>query len=335
MAVRFPRVEVTGPQGGNLYTRFSSTLASITITDAAGYDADECVLRFRMTPPYMTAPELGTIYDVTAGWSDGIGGTYKGRFSVQRVGFGGDPKRGYEMLVICRSALLSDKLLDQGSEHFDDKTFGDIAKKVAKDAGLEAVVDKELAAIKIKYRLRRSQSRIDFLTDMASDFGATCKVAMDKIILAKRGSGKSASGADLPTITPIFIGGEFGHNVDFELRGVVSESGTETYDPKTGKLIKSADTGKGKGKAKAIHQAASTEEAKAMAAARLRELLRRTISGYFEMPGNPIAFAGADVKPLGYGPDISQAKMVAESVIHEISPQDGWITTVTVERKPD
>jgi len=337
MGTRYPIVLVIGPQGGNILSRFGGSIAGIRIRDCAGYDSDECEMRIRMMPPYMERPKAGTLYSVSAAWSDGIGGSYQGKFAVARVTFAGGAGDGYEMTVSCRSADFKKELLTVGSDHFDDLTFGDIVDKVAKKAGYTAVVDPDLKAIKIKYRLRSGQSRIDFLSDLATDFGGALKVQDEKIIITKRGKGTSSSGADLPVIEPFVIGDEYSHEIEFDDRGDFAETEVCYHDPKSGRRkrhrAKGSDTGTGRhGR---THPAASKDEAEAQAEAEKRERLRRTIQGYFEMPGTPTAFAGAKVKPSGYGADIDGAQLIAEEVEHEIDPDGGWKTIVTVERATD
>ncbi len=85
-------------------TRFGPAIAGIQITDQAGLESDECEIRIRVTPPFPKAPLPKTAYTVRARWSDGMGGEYEGRFSVQRVSWSGSAEDGYEMVVVCRAA---------------------------------------------------------------------------------------------------------------------------------------------------------------------------------------------------------------------------------------
>lgn len=59
------------------------------------------------------------------------------------------------------------------------------------------------------------------------------------------------------------------------------------------------------------------------------------MSGSFDMAGNPIATAEAPVVPIGFGPDIDGADLVASVVTDEITFDEdgGWITTVEVQQR--
>jgi len=330
-----PIVTVTGPKGGDLVARFGPAIASITVSDRAGYENDECEIRIRCTPPFPKGPAVKTLYTVKARWSEGgPAGEYVGLFSVQRIGFSGDAETGYEMVVVCRSADFSDALMKAATQHFDDTTVKAIVQKVAKAAGYEAVVDPTIGAIKIRYRLRHEQSAIDFLTDLVTPFGGAVKVAGGKLIVTARGDGSSASGKAMGDIT-VTLGEDLEIDIDLDERGVYAEATSSRHDPRTGRPVRETDRGSsGGGRSSTLHPSASEDEAKAHAKARRREEMRRSCQGGITLRGRPTAQQGMRVVLSGYGPDLDKADMVAAEVVHTFDPaNDGWRTEIGVERR--
>lgn len=128
---------------------------------------------------------------------------------------GGDPEEGDTITIHLRTADYVDKLKAHASKHYDDKTYGDIIKDIAKQVGLEAEVDQAVGKIKVPYLLRWNQSHIDFATEFSEGVGAICKPAGGKLIAVKRCGGKSASGKSLTPIEIIRRKG-FAYEVEIE-----------------------------------------------------------------------------------------------------------------------
>ena len=149
-----------------------------------------------------------------------------GHYEVQRIGLSSDPESGAEMHVVCRACDFLDTMKQVDDRHFDRETgqdtVGKIVRQIAADAGVEAVIDPELDAIPIDYRLMWKQSRIDFLTDLADDVGGIIKPQAGMLVVRKRGAGRSASGAELPTVEiphdPLY-----GFDLDLEPRPDMAE----------------------------------------------------------------------------------------------------------------
>lgn len=334
MTVRRPILSVTGASGSNLVPMWGADLLGVTITDQEGYESDEAVLRFK-APPFDPPPK-GSVYTIRAGWA-GSGLAMFGIYTVSRTGFGGDPESGETMEVYCRAADFLDKMKQTGSGHFDIEngfgTAGKIFGALAKEAGVPAVVAPSIDGIEIPYRLRWNQSALDFATDLADEIGAVVKPQAGKLVVRERGKGKSASGKDLPTIKiqrdPLYA-----WDVDIEERTAHQTAQTAWFDPKTGRLkTEVANALKRGGPRTALHISPSETEARKSAAALAQSLSRWTGTGSFEMPGEPLALAGAPVTVSGFGATIDAMKWESSAVTHDITPDIGWITTVEVETK--
>jgi hypothetical protein len=334
MSVRKPVVMVIGPGGRDLVPFWGTSLLGVTITDQAGYESDEAVLRFS-APPY-EPPAKGTLYTVRVGWSrDALAMT--GRYSVSRVGFSGDPDAGEIMTVTCRAADFVERMKATGSRHYDEKngfgTAGQIFRALAAEAGVPAAVAAEIDGIEIPYRLRWNQTAIDFASDLADEIGAIVKPQAGRLVILARGSGASASGKELPEIL-VRHDPSYSWEVDLEERSSVERTETAWFDPKTGRTrSERAATGRTGGPSAGMHPQASRGDARKAAAARAQELSRYTGTGSFEGPGRPEAVAGAPVTVTGFGQTIDAIAWEASGVTHEIEPEGGWITTIEVQTK--
>ena len=331
MTVRRPIVVVQGPKTANLLTVWGDTLLSIHLHDATAHESDTCTLKFSVAPPFPPLPPKGTRYVVSVGWSAGALAK-TGVYTVQRASIGGDPESGYTIAVECRAADLADKAKTADSGHWDDKTLGEIVDEVAGQMGLSAKVAPALRSIRIPYRARLDQEPVDFLSDLADDFGGAFKVAGGHVVMTERGSGKSASGAPLPTIRMIHDA-TYGFSFDFEPRGDDAEALATWWDEETGTWRTETDTGAGKGRLARPHPWPSKGEAVRGARAKRGERQRQSATGSIEGPGDPSAVAGCPVVASGYGPDADGTAWIAESIDHEISPEAGWIMTVNVETR--
>ncbi|WP_319775480.1 contractile injection system protein, VgrG/Pvc8 family [Breoghania sp.] len=334
MAIRKPIVSVIGPSGRNLVPIWGRSLLGITITDQAGYESDEAVLRFS-APPF-DPPKKGTRYQVKVGWAaDALALT--GIYSVSRTRFGGDPETGERMEVVCRAADFLDKMKAIASAHYDKEngfgTAGSIFRALAEEAGVPAVIASSIDGIEVPYRLRWNQSPLDFATDLADEVGAIVKPQAGRMVILERGAGKSASGKELPEIR-IDHDPTYSWEAEIEERSSYGKVEATWFDDKKGRpQTETAETGREAGKDAPMHVSPSKTDAKKGAAARAQQLSRYTGTATFETVGRPEAVAGAPVVPSGYGSTIDAIKWEASGITHEIAPEEGWITTVEAETK--
>lgn len=329
---RRPFVSISGPSGGNLVSRLGDRLQSVTIIDQAGGESDTLTFVVSVSHPFPAGPPVGTRYRAMVGWAE-TGARDAGIFTVQSPSIGGDPESGYAMTVTCRAADFLDTMKKVDSEHFDEETVGGIFRKLAGEAGVSAVVDPELAAIKLPYRLRWRQPSIDFLDDLAGEVGGTMKMAAGRLLMMKRGAKRSAGGTPFPPIVVPFADCH-GFDLSIEARGEFKELVGDWFDPAEGILKSEMGTGVGEAsRFLPVHIFPTQEEAKRAAEAIGREHARKSATGSFTIAGNADATAEAPVRPKGFGAEIDALDIVCASATHEITFGDngGWLTTVDVE----
>jgi hypothetical protein len=327
---RRPLLEVRkGGGGANILSGLAGLWLEVKTTDNAGQTSDKATILCVGPPSRVALPKRGDEYEILMGWED-EGLVLQGRFSFQKANASGTPGQGERVSLDFRAADYVDKLKGSGREHYDDKTFGDLMKSEAKKAGLEAVVDPELAKVKLGYRLRWDQSPIDFLTELGEEVGATVKPAGGKLVAMKRGGGKSGGGSELD---PIIIKKRrgFGYDIEIEPRPEMGHIAAAWHDEKSGrrKLAK-FETGRQGPYFVMPHPFRSEIEAREAAEALSYERGQNSGSGHFESPGLPHARAEAKVIASGYGTGID-GEWKAETVEKVVTSRGGFTTTVNVK----
>ncbi|WP_020185966.1 hypothetical protein [Methylopila sp. 73B] len=335
--LRKPVIRVTGPTGVDLVGRWGQALLGVTITDHAGHESDECVIRLRRAPPWDAPPPTGARYTVEVGWA-GAGLAMTGVYTTQRHRISGSPEEGEEIEVVCRAADFLDKGKAVDSEHFDEEnghgTAGKIFETLAARMGVEAVVDAEIAAVAVPYRLRWRQSAIDFASELADDVGAVAKPQAGKLVVTKRGGGSSASGKALPPVHVVYDE-SYAFDVNGEPRGSYAKTSSPWFDGEAGRDdVEEFDSASATSASGDIHPAPSKEEAKSRASAAGDAQARGGLTGSFEMAGNAAAVAGAPLIASGFGAGVDDVDWRIGTVTHDITPDVGWVTTVEVETKP-
>lgn len=328
-----PRISVK-VDGKEVAAGFYGRLVKATIRDEGGQTADQLTIELDDADNAIVLPPEKAKIEVWMGWKE-TGIFHMGFYELQQPTLKGSTAAGEFMTLQASAADLKSKLKGKGREHFEEKTFGEIATTIAKRNGMTAVVDPELAKITIPYRARVDASEIDFLTTLADEHDAVAKPMGDKLVISKRGSGKSAAGTALP---PIEI--EKRDCEDWE----ISPEGRSRYgkvkaswiDQKTGKRqTEEAETGL-KGPDFTVRDPLPSQElAKAKAQAEARRLTRNTSSGHFGLAmGRPDAQAEADVIAGASFREGIAGTHRADAVEHSFD-ENGFKTKVEIKAKED
>lgn len=180
-------------------------LMSLRYTDEAGMQSDvlEITLADHLPDAPIRMPPTGAELALAIGYDGQL--QHVGMFVVDELEMAGWPGE----MTIRAHAAVQDKtpkgkasLRTQKSREWKkDTTLGDIVKKVAGEHGLQPVVGSGLASIKLPHTIQADESDLHFLVRMARKYDAVVKPADGKLVLAKKGETKSASGQDMPTIT--------------------------------------------------------------------------------------------------------------------------------------
>lgn len=330
---RIPVLLINNAKGANILPKLAGRWVSVKTTENDGKDSDTAEITCIGPASRMPLPKKGDEYEIYMGWAD-EGPVLQGKYKVQKVGLRGSPDEGETIVISLRSADFVDKLKAHGRESYQKGTFGDLMKKVASKAGLEAVIDPDLAREELDHEIRYDQSLIDFASQVGERFGAVVKPAGGKLIASKRGDGKSAGGKDL---TPIILkkNRSFGYDIETDTRSQAGSIAASYLDPKTGKrkLVKEK-TGRDGPIFTLPHPYPNEKEAKKAAKTQAYEVGNQTGSGHFESAGLPQARAGAPVIASGFGEGVD-GTWKAKSLEKTITSKGGFTTTINVEAGKD
>ncbi len=328
-----PVVRVLGQSGSDLIPGWGAKLESLTYTDNEGGEADEIEIVFNVFPPFPRPPAKGTRYILEYGWSlQALRNA--GVFTFQSASLNKSVGDAWTMAITARSADFVDADKTADTSHFEETTAGEIFQKLAKEAGKTAVVDSDVASIKIPYRLRYGQSALGFGQALADEIGGSLKLAGGKWIVTAKGASKTALGKAMP---PIIIPIEqiMDAGISTEGRADTKEVEAGYFDAEAGRWVAEKASGKGKSsRASVLHPSASLGEAKARGKAEATDLARATISGSVTVEGKVDAMAGAPLVLPGFG-EWAGDDLTAGAISHSFTFDEsgGWLMTVEIAAK--
>lgn len=317
--------------GADLMPGLAPYFIRASISDSVGLENDTLEIELDDRGRQIPLPKEGDELTALAGYAE-TGVSAAGIYVVQgwQSGWQGGPET---MIMQARAASLATATKAGGRKHYDEQTLEQIFRDVANEMGLSLVMDAALSAVKLDWLARWEASPQDFATRLAEEHGAVAKPGGGKLSVAKRGSGKAASGEDLPVIH-VQRRGSLGWSISGEPRPRVGKVVACWHDAKTGKSqTVDASTGKDGPTHTIIHPRASEEEAKAAAEAKARELTMLTGSGHFIETYDPIRSAGAKVVASGYGPGID-GTWVSETIETTFDKDGGAIQVINVKAPP-
>lgn len=164
-----------------------SDRVSIEIDDRAGL-ADGGIIDF---------PVIGLTVEIIMGYRDGRAAS-RGTYLIDDLTVSSPPR---QLTVTGRSAAMAKSYRTPRTQSYHQKTLGDVMKEVAGRNGYEAVVDPELEGIVIRHADQHNESDMAFATRLAGMHDAVARPVAGKLAVAKRGTGKSVTGKELPVIT--------------------------------------------------------------------------------------------------------------------------------------
>lgn len=287
--------------GKDVSDGFYGRLVEATIRDEEGQNTDKLTIKLDDDQNAIEIPAEGAMLAVSLGYRE-TGLVSMGLFEFQSYGIEGDEEGEFVVLQAESASLQKGGEKAGGRESFEGKTFGEIARDLAKREGLQAVIDAKLEKIKVPYIARIGQSPLDFLTRLADRHNGVLKRAGGKLAISERGSGKSAGGSQVP---PILISRSRDvvkdWNITSDPRPRYGEVQAAWIDQKTGKReVEKAETGFDGPKHPLRHPFPTKEEAKSAAEAEAARLSTATGQGHFTLYGRPEASAGADVIASGF-----------------------------------
>lgn len=173
-------------------------LIEVEITDKDGSTSDTCSLTFDDTDGQVELPKDGASVEVF------LNGGSKFKGTLDSVRSSGSRGGGRILRATAKGFDSRGKVKQPLLFHKDDATLQEFMDDAAKRAGISSVnLDPEFADVRRDYWSADSESFLHLGEKLARELGGTFKFRGDKAVIAKRGEGKSATGATMPTVAGI------------------------------------------------------------------------------------------------------------------------------------
>jgi len=189
--------------GIDITSRLISRLISLTITDAAGIEADTFSITLADPHDEIEIPRSNATIEIALGYDDKL--TPMGRYRVAEIRweqgkltFSGDACDFAESLISQKKRSWP-AVPSGGSfaEKSSGMQFGDFLRQIAAEHALTVKIHPSLDGIHIKHIDQSYESDINIITRVAAEIGATIKPTNGLLIAVPRGSGEDASGKAL------------------------------------------------------------------------------------------------------------------------------------------
>ena len=327
-----PKIVVTidgRPVAGAFYER----LVRLEVTDNEADKADTFNAELDDGPRGALAiPRRGAIARIWMGYEE-TGVRYMGAFTVDEVEVACLP---YTMRISGKSASMREKLKQPKERHWDNKTIREVAEKIAGENGLQAKVEEEIGAHKYEWLGQQDESDLHFLRRIVARHGGMVVVKDEKLIIAKRGAGKSTGGAEMTPLIiapPMIVPGTC--RVKFVDRPRYRKVVAYWQDRAQAHRKKVEADGDPKATAvlKLREPFADEAEAKKAATAKAKEMVRSADSASVTIEGNIAAMAGAPMIFAGVRLGVDGNEFIQQIVRHSFDKNSGYRTTITAKAK--
>lgn len=318
---------------GDITDKIAGRLIDLSLTDEAGTKSDTLEIRLADHDPAnpIQIPKAGAELRVSLGYAE-TGMRAMGLFIADEFELSGWPG---ELVIRARAAV--NEQTPKGKTGIQSQktrswpsgtTLGSMTRKIATDNGLQAVVAQSLASIELPHVDQTDESDINLLIRMARKYDAIAKPAGGKLVLAKRGESKAASGQAIPAVT-------------IDASQVTSWRLVIAKKEKAGRVIaywhdmgaaerKGETVGSGDPVVRLRHTYPSQAQAKQAAQAHRNSRARGEQKLTLTMPGDSSLTAEARLTLTGFRDGVNGEWLVT-SVVHGFSPSSGYSCTVDAE----
>lgn len=188
--------------GKDITADLGDRLLSIEVRDEAEDKSDRVTIilddRERASDAAIVdLPAFGLTVSVTLGFLNGPSRSMESYF-IDDVSIDHPPAT---LTVSGRSANMPTSFRTPRTESYHQTTLQEVFDKLAERNGFEAVVDEGLGEIVVRHADQHGESDMKFGARLAADHDAVAKPVAGKLVVARRGTGKSAVGSDLPLVT--------------------------------------------------------------------------------------------------------------------------------------
>ncbi|WP_436882771.1 contractile injection system protein, VgrG/Pvc8 family [Enterobacter asburiae] len=225
--------------GGKTIMPVNDRLIRLTVTENRGFTADTIEIELEDTDGALKPPSRGTPIDVAIGWK-GQPLVKKGTFIVDEITLHGPPDT---LTISARSADFRADFNVKRDYSWHNCTVSYVVQAIAGRYNLIPAISTELASLELDHGDQTKESDISFLTRMADMLGAATTIKNGYLLFFTPGTGRTAGGKVLPSIT---ITRKSGDSHFFRVADRDAYTGVEAYwlDLGFGKKRKTRATGR-------------------------------------------------------------------------------------------
>jgi len=321
--------------GRDLTETLAPRLLSLSIAEKRGDEADQLDITLNDADGLLEIPKKGAVLKVEMGWHQGTGlpaGLVdKGSYKVDEANWqGGNPD---QITVRGRSADMTDAFRVRRERSFVGKTVKEIVSAIAADNGLSPNVEATLGAKTIPALGSGAKSDAALLKALGKRFDAVATIKAATLIFAPIGSGKTATGKELPVET--IDRSETDGTGDYSRidQNEVSSVTATWHDRQTGTRKRVTVEGGKEGKAKRLRKVyANEEDAKQAAASEISRVARTKAKMTLKLAyGRPDLFPERPIKLTGFKPEIVAHDWIIAECSHSMDGDGGSATSLTLE----
>ncbi len=306
---------------------------SLTITDGVGGNADTIQFMIDDQNGIIAPPETGVELRVFGGYVDQIRDF--GIYVVDSVELAGWPQTISVTGQSVGAKTDNKTARKQGYKKSEFPTYGDVFSLLAGRAGLTLAIDSELKSKPLKFEAQAEESDIAFATRIGKKIGAAVTVKDKRLVVVRRGAGKSATGKRLPVIYVINGTNVLSYSVSIKDKPKHKTVKATWFDRAEAKTKDVVEQSFGEGPEFLIREPfADEQEAREAAKAKAADLKRGVGTATFTINGNPFAMAEADVEAY-YIRSLVDGTWRAKTVTHNWGADETYKVTVACEAPED
>lgn len=302
-------------------------LLSLSITDEIGLVSDTMMIELDNRDNALAIPPRGAEMEVFLGYDQLH---TMGKFITDEVEIKSPPET---MSITARASDSAMRdigaFLSPRSSSWETKTIADIVKTIAGRYGLRASVAVDLQSIVVSHLDQTEESDCAFIQRLASDNGASVKIAGGALLFIEPLSGKFPDGTPLPVID--IAGTDItSYRMRIAERGKYSKVIAKYYDFAAAEE-KEVFVGASAPIFTIRETFANAAVAQARAKRKLAECDTGTINLTLDIVGNPFLSAESKINITNTRPEIA-GEWIIKSARHNLS-SGGYKTTLEVTRK--
>ncbi|MEL8055056.1 MAG: contractile injection system protein, VgrG/Pvc8 family [Pseudomonadota bacterium] len=179
--------------GTDLTAALSNRLERLSLVDEKGEQSDQLEIVISDPNAVLDPPRKGVELALSLGYGSDLVGL--GHFTVDEVQLSGPPD---QFRIIARAADFLSGLKARKTRGWPETTLGDLLDAIAAEHGLTPAIDQDLSTVAYAH-IDQTESDLNLLTRLARDHGAIAKPVDRHLVMTRRGTGETISGAPLPT----------------------------------------------------------------------------------------------------------------------------------------